>query len=72
MIWNFVLAFIGGIFFALLVVAKIASGALQVLIPDNPNEPAYLGIDLGRYKETIHLKKYILCKIEVKNLDSQN
>lgn len=72
MIWSFMLVFVGGAFFALVTLATIASGVLQVFIPDDPNKPAYLGVKLGRSSETIHKKKYILFKVEVKDLDSQN
>lgn len=74
MIWNYVIAFVGGALLTLVVLARLTSGVLQVFIPNNPfsEESAYLGVQLGKACETIHNKKYVIFKVEVKKIDSQN
>lgn len=72
MVWNFVLAFMVGVIVTVVVIARIASGVLQVFVPDDPDQPAYLGVKLGRSNGSIHKKKYVLFKVEVKTINSQN
>lgn len=71
MVWNFILVFVLGSLVTLATLAKIASGVLKVYIPDDPTEPPYLGIKLGRVSRTICSKKYVLFKVSVENIKTQ-
>lgn len=71
MVFNFILTFLAGVIFAVVVLASIASGELKVFIPDDPNEQGCLGINLGKSRYTIHKRKYVLFRVKVENLNSQ-
>ena len=71
MIFNFILVFLLGMVFALILLCRSSVGLLKVCIPDDPDENPYLYAELDSSVNSICKKKYVLFRVKVYDIYSQ-
>lgn len=57
-----------GVFVASWMIAKRKSGTLKVYVPDDPEEPPYLYVELDKSIAHICTKKIALFKVDARNI----
>ena len=72
MIVYCVIAFVLGIIIALIVTRNKPCGVLKVYIPDYPEEPPYLYVELSKSISEISKEKNVKFKVDMTNINSQN
>lgn len=70
MVVYYVLAFLLGALAALIGVLRLCAGSLKVYIPDS-DEPPYMCAELGKTIGWVCGKKYVMFRVDVRNIDSQ-
>lgn len=68
---ELVLAFLLGFIVALIGVLTMRVGTMVVYIPDREDESPYLTAELDKSVGFIAKKKYVLYKVDVRNLHTQ-
>ncbi len=64
-------AFILGSIITTFIIASLLIGTMVVYIPDQPDEPPYLTAELDRSVGFVSKRKFVLFKVDVRQLNSQ-
>lgn len=60
-----------GVILTLVIVRRSKSGVLRVCIPDDPEEPPYLFVDLDQSVDSICRKKQVIFTVSIKPIRTQ-
>lgn len=71
MFWYLLLGILLGAVCTCIGVLRLRIGVLKVYIPDIPDEPPYLYSELSTSVESVCTKKFVLFKVDVRNINSQ-
>lgn len=72
MFWYLLLAFLVGVIITCVGVLTLKIGVLKVYIPDQIDEQPYLYTELDKSVGTICRRKYVLFKVNVRQLHSRD
>lgn len=60
-----------GIVFTTVIIRRSKSGVLRICIPDDPEEPPYMFVDLTRSVGSICERKQVIFTVDTKNIRTQ-